>query len=167
LTLAMETATTPGQDIGVPTLPPSAPRLAAENVEHAPVGHVGEFARVQQEITSIPAGRRYSELVQRHLPEVQTLVNKNRRVATAWHRNGGPHIARGVLRMAQSSEEILPNQIDGKPISECLAGMQDVFSRYGSPALAADLAEYGPPLARLAGLTYPQTLEALRNLESE
>jgi hypothetical protein len=164
LSLTIETATTPGQDIGVPSLPPSAPRLAAENVEPAPVG---DFARVQQEITSIPAGRRYSELIQRHFPEVQTLVNKNRRVATAWHRNGGPHIARGVLRMAQSPEEILPNEIDGKPLSECLAGIQGVFSRYGSPALAADLAEYGPSLAQLAGLTYPQTLEALRNLESE
>jgi hypothetical protein len=164
LSLAMATATTPGQDIDVPALPPSAPHLAAENVEPAPVG---EFARVQQEITSIPAGRRYSELIQRHFPEVQTLVNKNRRVATAWHRNGGPHIARGVLRMAQSPEEILPNEIDGKPLSECLADIQSVFTRYGSPALAADLAEYGPSLAQLAGLTYPQALEALRNLESE
>lgn len=123
--------------------------------------------RVQQEIQALPAGGRYIEILQRHFPEVQTLINNNRRVATTWHRNGGPEILRGILRMTQSSEEALPAEVNGKPLPDCLAGIEQAFRRYGSPQLAADIDEYAPPLAQFAGLTYPQALDALREMRVE
>lgn len=164
LNLTIATATAPGQDVPVPaaSAPAAHDAMVAANVESVPAANLAD---AQQKITAIPAGRRYSELVQRHFPEVQRLINENRRVATAWQRNGGPQIAHGLLQVVQLQKERLPSDINGKPLSRCLAGIQSVFTRYGSPNLAADLTQYGPPLAQLAGLTYPQALDALRNLE--
>ena len=171
LNLQIATATTPGVDLPVPALPPGAASLDIENT----AAHAGalsgptmqQLQRVEQEIASTPVGRQFNELVRRHFPEVQTLVNSNRRVATVWQRNGGPTIVRAVLRMAQVPEEPLPAEIDGRPLGECLAKIQSVFSRYGSPAMAADLEAYGSPLAQLAGLNYTQALDALRSMRVE
>lgn len=163
LNLQIETATTTGVDKTVPALAADA---ASGQIEPGdlPGPLMQQLQRVEQEIASTPVGRRYTELVQRHFPEVQTLVNNNRRVATAWHRNGGPKIVRSVIRLAQAPEEALPAEIDGKPLGQCLAGIQSAVSHYGSPDLAADLEEFGPPLALLAGLNYTQALDALRSM---
>lgn len=158
LSIHIATATTPGVDVTVPT-PAGAHAEAAVMPER--------LIRVQQEIQALPAGGRYIEILQRHFPEVQTLINNNRRVATTWHRNGGPEILRGILRMTQSSEEALPAEVNGKPLPDCLAGIEQAFRRYGSPQLAADIDEYAPPLAQFAGLTYPQALDALREMRVE
>ncbi|HEU4414549.1 MAG TPA: hypothetical protein VFT65_07165 [Candidatus Angelobacter sp.] len=117
------------------------------------------------DMAATPAGERYARLFRRHFPEVAKLVNNNRRVATAWQRNGGPQILQTVFQAIQSPVHALPVDIDGKPLAQCLDGLQCAFERYGSPELAADIAVYGPPLRGLAGLTYPQSLEVLRNLE--
>lgn len=158
LSIHVATATTLGVDVTVPS-------PAGAHAETAPAPEL--LARVQQEIQAVPAGGRYMEILQRHFPEAHTLINNNRRVATSWHRNGGPEIVRGILRAAQFQNEPLPAEVNGKPLSECLDGLQSAFIRYGSPQLAADIDEYGPPLARLAGLTYPQALDTLRNLENK
>ena len=103
LNLTIETATTGGVDKPVPLL--AASSLAA----HARTDVVNgdtvametlspRLAQAQQEITATPTGLRDGELVRRHLAEVQALVNTNRRVATAWHRNGGSQILQGFLR---------------------------------------------------------------------
>jgi len=167
LNLQIETATTTGVDLPVPALADAASReieIAAAEAGEMPGPLMQQLQRVEQEIATTPVGLRYKELVQRHFSEVQTLVNSNRRVATAWHRNGGPRIVRGVIRLAQAPEENFPAEIDGKPLGECLAGIQNVISRYSSPDLAADLDEFGPPLAQLAGLNYTQALDALRSM---
>jgi hypothetical protein len=163
LSLTLATATATGLPLPVPPL--AAPAAQAPAAASADLEPAARLAQVQQEITVTAAGQRYSELVQRHFAEVQTLVNQNRRVATVWRRNGGPEIAGHVLRMAEAPDDALPREIDGKPLPDCLARIRHVFSRYGSPALAADLAQYGPQLAQLAGLSYRQTLDTLRRLE--
>ena len=116
----------------------------------------------EHDIRSTAAGERYAQLIQQHFQEAQNLVNTNRRVATAWHRHGGPEIVRSLLQ-----ETHLPAEVNGKPLPDCLAGIEQAFRRYGSPQLAADIDEYAPPLAQLAGLSYPQTLDALREMRVE
>ncbi len=167
LNLTIETATTAGEDRTVPAVAaPGAHALAAAaNAD----GELPEFlpphiVRAQQEITATPGGQQYFELVQRHLQEVQTLLNTNRRVAAAWQRNGGPQIVHSFMHVAHLPAQILPEEINGKPLSECLAEIQSVFVRYASPEFAADLEKYGPPLAQFAGLTYPQALDALQRM---
>jgi hypothetical protein len=167
LNLSLVTATSSGVDQNVPAVPIQA--AVFEEHSRAKASQMSSIAlqlnRFERDITQTRAGRQYHELIQRHFPEALALVNENRRVATAWHRNGGPEIVRGVLRMAQSPAESLPTEINGKPLPTCLARIEQAFKRYGSPQLAAAIDEYAPPLAQLAGLTYPQALDTLRNLE--
>ena len=122
------------------------------------------LTRLQSELTATPAGRHYSLLIQRHFAEGQRLVGQNRRVAVAWHRNGGPSIARSVLQMSKSADEILPREVDGRPLADCLARIGRTFARHGSAELAADIAAWGPPLAALAGLNRAQAIEALSQM---
>jgi len=167
--LSVETATAPGQDKGVPSLAPlvagelDAQRLTA-NDRDLPGPVLEKLNRVERDMAESPAGRRFRDLVQKHFSEVEKLVNQNRRVATVWHRNGGPRLVRSVLRMPEVVEETLPLEIDGVPLPECLARIQSAFARYGSPRLAADLDAFGPTVVQMTGLTYSEVLDTLKNM---
>jgi hypothetical protein len=167
--LSLEIATTP--DV-VKTVPPRASASAITREERSvapqPMGAVlqrDRLRQVEKEIKAIPAGMRYSQLLQRHFSEAHALVNRNRRVAAVWARNGGPQIVQGMIGVLQSPNHLIPAQIDGRPLPECLTRIQQAFMRYGSLELSSDLHKYGPSLTYLAGLTYPQALDTLRNLE--
>jgi hypothetical protein len=160
LKLTIETATQPGVDRPVPAAAP-----AQHGPEAQPVADLALLSRLQSELTATPAGRHYSQLIQRHFAEGQRLVNHNRRVALAWHRNGGPSIAQSVVRMSESAAAILPREIDGRPLADCLARIGRAFARHGSAELAADVAAWGPPLAGLAGLDRAQAIDALSCLQ--
>jgi hypothetical protein len=126
-----------------------------------------DLERAQQELLATPPGPRYAEVIRQHEREIIQLVNKNRRVATVWHRNGGPVIVQNALQALHSSSHRLPSEINGKPLAECLTSIQQIFTRYGSPQLSADLQQYGPTLLPLVGLNYPQALDALRDMRAE
>jgi hypothetical protein len=159
LEFTVETSTDLNDVKTVPTASTQAHRKSS------PSGLTTSLARAQQDIDETPGGKHFSELLRQHLPEAMTLVSKNRRVATVWHRNGGPKIINGVLSMTQSPENRLPTEIDGRPLGECIARIQHMLSAHGSSELAAGLNELGPPLVRMAGLNYSQALDTLRNLE--
>ncbi|HLX10869.1 MAG TPA: hypothetical protein VKY89_23675 [Thermoanaerobaculia bacterium] len=138
--------------------PMPAPASAA-----SPAAFLGQrLAQVEQEVAATPAGAELADLVRLHFAETARLVNSNRRVATVWHRSGGPRLVQAVLDLAQRRGQRLPEEIEGRPFAECLARIGRVLSRYASPALAADLSRHGPRLARFAGLTYEQLLAALQ-----
>jgi hypothetical protein len=102
-------------------------------------------------------------MVKRHFAETQRLVNSNRRVATIWHRNRGPLILQAFLNMLQRRDALLPKEINGQPLADCLERIKQGIVRYASPALAADLARFAPRLQSLAGLSYTQMLSELRS----
>jgi len=132
---------------------------AAEPLAAASYSRLREMER---EITSTPGGRTYAELMKRHFPEAQHLVNTNRRVATVWHRSGGPQIMQAVLDLVHHRDKRLPEEIDGKSFAECLEHIKSVITRYASPALAADLARFSPRLKAFSGFTYAEVLSALQ-----
>ena len=119
--------------------------------------------QVQEEISATAEGADYAEAIKRHFSETQRLVNANRRVATAWHRNGGPQILQALLNMLQRRDQRLPSEIDGQPLAVCLDRLRKAFGRYSSPALAADLERLTPRLQGFAGLSYNQMLSALQS----
>ncbi len=121
----------------------------------------GRLAQVEKEIAATPAGSEVATVVKRHLPEAQNLVTSNRRAATVWRRNGGPRILEAVLRVLQRRGQCLPEEIEGRPLTECLERIEHGLARYASPAFAADLSRFTPRLASFAGLTYAQVLAAL------
>jgi hypothetical protein len=120
------------------------------------------LAEVEQEISATEKGFTYVEAVRRHFSESQKLVNTNRRVATVWHRNGGPKILQALVNMLQRRDEPLPKEIEGRPLVDCVRKIREILNRYASPALAADLSRYAVELEGFAGLSYTQMLAKLQ-----
>lgn len=121
------------------------------------------LAEVRSEVEATPAGSEVAAAIERHFAETHRLVTGNRRVAAVWRRSGGPQIVQAVLDLAQRRDRRLPEEIDGKPFALCLERIKNALARYASPALAADLARFGPLLLGFSGLTYAQMLGALRS----
>jgi len=121
----------------------------------------------EDEIVSVPAGKEYADLIRLHFNEGQQLVNRNRRVATAWHRNGGPELLQAILRIIQLRDERLPKELNGKPLTECLNRMLRVMARYASPRFSSDLRQHAPRLAGLAGLSFNDMLSMLQSWSGE
>lgn len=117
---------------------------------------------VKREMTEIPAGKQYAIAVQRHAPEVQALINSRPRVAAVWRRWGGPRMIEAIAGMVQGGEKTIPSELEGKPLAECIARIQEALLRYASPPLADGLRRYAPRLAQFAGLTYAELLDRLR-----
>jgi hypothetical protein len=120
----------------------------------------------QTEISAMPAGKNLSQAVLRNVQEVQDLVNTNMRVATAWHRNGGPMLVKVGLQYLQERNLRLPDEIDGLSVAQRLQNIQKALVRFGSKALTSDLERYGPMLVQLTGMTFGQALDHLRTQEA-
>ncbi len=168
--LALTLALAPGAATGVDIVPKPAKAAAAAGTAAA-AGMTAAAQRsfieerleqAEREITATAAGREVAATVMRHLAETRRLVDSRRRVAAAWRRHGGPRILDAALAMLQRRDRRLPAAVDGRPLAECLAGIERALARYASPALAADLARFTPRLAGFAGLTYEQVLATLR-----
>jgi hypothetical protein len=158
----LDTATKEGVDKQAPPLPPSGTAHTLAIVTHRDLTPEGEederLAQVDRELRATPGGQFYGALIMRHLSEAMTLIDTNKRMATVWHRNGGPGIADGLLRMLRIPGQRIPPTINGMPLADCLQQIGSAFARYGSLALAADIAAHGPEIIRLAGVTYPELL---------
>jgi hypothetical protein len=154
LKLKLATATAAGVDVPVPAVAftNASPMLAPALTESL------------QRIAATPAGRQYDGLVRRHFAEARTLVNSNRRVATVWHRNGGPEILNGLLGMLGSPQAVLPAEVHGRPLADCLDKIQSVFAKYCSPRMAADMELHAATVRPLARLTCSEMIEALSEL---
>src|SRR5262249_42709268 len=121
----------------------------------------------QDEILSTPAGQEYAGAITQHAREVQDLINTNRRVATVWQRSGGPQIVQAAINMLQNRAQSFPAEIEGKPLADCIAKIQEILLRYSSPDLAAGLRKYAPRIVELAGLNYMQSLAWLKSPRTE
>jgi hypothetical protein len=115
----------------------------------------------QAEISATTAGKELADAVLRNVQEVQTLVNTNARVATAWHRNGGPHLVRAVLAFLRDRTHQLPSELDGVRLSDRLENIQRALSRHGSRPLVSDLERYAPQMLELVGLSFSELLAQL------
>jgi hypothetical protein len=129
----------------------------------APTSFLGQrLAQMEKEVEATPVGSEVADAVRRHFTETHKLVTSNRRVAAVWRRSGGPQIVQAVLDLVHRRDQSLPEEIEGRPFAECLERIKSVLTRSASPALADDLARFGPRLAGFAGLTYAQMLAALQ-----
>lgn len=133
----------------------ASPAPAEMSVEE----HILLRERVQNDIAQIPGGPVYVSLFKHHEDEVRTLVNTNRRVATLWHRNGGPVLLHHLIRAAQFPERKLPDAISNQTWSDCILKISKVFKKYGSDPLQKDIDRGKDLFASLGGRTYSQILE--------
>lgn len=171
LGIALETATALNQvrtaaTVHVPHASPSpAPSSPSPAPAHPAVAVVFRpppvVVQVEKEIREIPEGRVYVDLLRKHAPEIHRLVNCNRRVATVWHRCGGPKVLQSCLRMLEDRSHAFPAEVDGVPLQAGIDRFSRVLQRYGSRGLAADVGRLGPRLACFAGMTYQQIKKTL------
>ena len=108
--------------------------------------------RFQQFVLQFPAGHHWAALVSRHFDEVLRLINTNRRVATIWHRNGGPALVRAALTLAEDpARASIPAGVGGVPLALQLDRILDSWRRLASPRLAADIDRYRAEVLTLPG----------------
>jgi len=162
--ITIATAQTAGQ---TQTVPPFARSMLPES--RAPIAGGMPISKnildVQQEIVATPAGKEYADAITQHAGEVQRIINTNRRVAAVWQRSGGPQIIQAALNVAQNRTQAFPAEIEGKPLTDCVAKIVKTLTRYASPALAASLGKYAPRIALIGGLTYAALLARLQTVE--
>lgn len=112
------------------------------------------LARAQDELLATEPGRRYAELTRTHRPEVQTLIDTNRRVAVVWQRNGGPLLFQLVLNAVQHPDAAIPRDLNGRPLDACFTNILRVLDEHGSASLRSDIAKFGHAWTLLPGVSF-------------
>jgi hypothetical protein len=133
-----------------------------------PPGWVPDFVplsaapvHIERDLDRSPTGRLLITLWLEHQGELLSLINTNRRVATAWHRTGTAALFQVLTRMTMQPDIALPETLNGRPLRASLDRMHAVLERFASPGLSRDLARLAARLPEVGGLTYPQLIDAL------
>jgi subtilisin family serine protease len=111
---------------------------------------------VQQRLVTTPIGQTLTALVSTHFDEVLRLINRNRRVATLWHRIGGPVMVRHVLTWSGAESPLLPPRAVVPGFSKYFDRLLEALARFGSTQLQRDVADYGALVAAIPGLSLQQ-----------
>lgn len=120
------------------------------------------FGLLQERFLRTERGPEWRGLVEKYFGEVRRLINTNKRVATVWHRSGGPLWVRTAFRAAAFPQEPIPTEIAGFSLRASLDKMLIVLKRYGSEALVRDLTTHEPELDLLqSGVTLWQLIDFL------
>ena len=151
---------------GAPKTPAPPPSETAAAVRFSTPA--SPLLSLRDEFFSAPKGRFYNDLVARHFTEVHALINTNRRVATVWHRNGGPALIRMGMQAAYQQEQPLPVEIEGVRLSDRLYRIADMIKRYGSESLVRDIDEHVKDWIAIAGegFSVRQLLELFKEKEA-
>jgi hypothetical protein len=160
------------------SLPPSEARSSPVTPRPSPIpGGLGDapaggaamlpltierLQQIQHELLSTALGQQYAALIGAHLVEMRTLVNTNKRVATVWHRSGGPLLVQQIMQALEWPDRPLPTVIAGQSVAERVRRILAIFRRYASPALAAAIDQHAAAFLQLDGLSYNQLLRKLR-----
>ena len=140
-----------------------------DDPEVAPAPRNAEGARlaleIERDLEATELGRALVGLWLRHSAELNHLVNGNRRITVRWYRLGGPALLQTALRAAYDHEVRVPETIEGRSADACLRDIIDLFDRNGSPTLRADLRAYRELLPPVAGRSYAEILEVLREAQ--
>lgn len=116
--------------------------------------------RLEELLAQSGVGRMVIALWNEHNDEVRYLINHNRRVATVWHRSGGPALLQALVRTFHSPSLTVPTTLSGQPTSACVDRLSRIFCKYGSPRLQTDVANIRPLLPSLGGLSFTEILDA-------
>jgi subtilisin family serine protease len=104
---------------------------------------------VHQKLLSTPHGHSVADLLSTHFSEVHRLIRTNRKVATLWHRCGGPALVRGLLAWAREGDSraktVAIEKLDEAPFQQLL----DRLAHHGSNALQDDVERHRSLLSTL------------------
>lgn len=102
----------------------------------------GEVTALRERVLAMPGGREVLDLIETHRREVAYLVNHERPVTVAWHRNRGPAFLNRALTNARDRSQKIPEEIEGVSRRHLLENMAGVLSEHGGPELQSALERY-------------------------
>lgn len=121
-----------------------------------------QLADLQERFMHTTRGAEWRGVVRAFAQEVNSLINSNKRVATVWHRNGGPAWVRVAFQMVATPTMPLPDTANGHALQAGVDTMLATLKRYGSAPLVAWLTQNEPDLALLEpGRSLLQLLDGL------
>lgn len=142
----------------------------AEEATHSSVlprvGATGSHLRLEDlrdRLSGSPGGSQVVALWNQHRNEVRDLIAHNRRVATVWHRSGGPALLQALSRSGDR-DPVIPPRLNDVPTATCLERIAQIFDRYGGDALRADLARLRPLLPQAGGAPLDDLLTAIEGI---
>jgi hypothetical protein len=117
------------------------------------------LGRARDQMLATPMGQRVSELIGRHVPEIQALIRTRKRIAAVWRRVSAADLFRGLVEAIHSPERPLEQFVQGAPLPERIAAMSRVLTRYGSQGLVADLKVISALAADITSKSYGEVLD--------
>ena len=149
-TLAAITTATPAPPVPIPAPTPIV------TLPHR------QLADLQERFMHTIRGTEWRGIIRTYAQEVNNLINSNKRVATVWHRSGGPAWVRVAFQMAATPTMPLPDVANGHNLQTGIDNMLAMLKRYGSAPLVAWLTQNEPDLALLEpGRSLLQLLDSL------
>jgi len=120
--------------------------VSATQQVNAPVPFVAvpEQARtaILEQFLSTEFGTTYYKLGQKYFHEILNLINKNRRVATVWHRSKGPIWTRLALNAFNNPNFKIPTSVHGISFKECVEQFASMLKRFASLELLSDIERF-------------------------
>ncbi|HXP70726.1 MAG TPA: hypothetical protein VOA88_15700 [Candidatus Dormibacteraeota bacterium] len=92
---------------------------------------------LRQRLSETENGRRIAALIQEHQSEVVHLVNHERAVTVAWHRNKGPQFLNEAVANAVNPEHLVPREIEGISREALIRNMAKALYAHGSAEMRA------------------------------
>jgi len=109
--------------------------------------------KLEEVIEQHPDGSALIDAFKEHWHEVMDLVNNNREVKVAWHRNHGPSFVAHLMEKIKDAAYVVPASIENVSYQRMLTKMSVVLEKNGSPAMRLAIEKHSPKaFLLLAGL---------------
>jgi hypothetical protein len=118
--------------------------------------------RTRDELLASPMGQRFSQLVARHVSEIQSLIRTRKRVAAVWRRVTAPDLLQAGLSAIRSPERPLTEFVSGMSLADRISAMTGVLARYGSESLIADLKAVSLLATQFTSKSYADIIEWMK-----
>jgi hypothetical protein len=107
-------------------------------------------ASLQKQLLETPNGQRLAGLFERYFPELLALVNRNKRVATSWHRCKGPVWTRLAMQAFYTPAMRVRAEVDGVSLREAVDTFLSTLKEYASAAFLREFQPFEPLVTRFA-----------------
>ena len=119
---------------------------------------------LHEQLLATARGPELSGLFDKHAREVMDLINRNKRVATVWHRCRGPLWVRLALRAAHTPHVHVPLHAQGLSLQQSASRFGEILKRYASAPFRQDLERYQADIGIIDdGMTLQEMIEAVGN----
>jgi hypothetical protein len=121
--------------------PGAMPLVASGLPEEGPSFHEAWVA-LRNELERTETGQYWTQLVRRHAPEVNYLINHDRETQMAWHRTNGPSFVSHYLKSVRDADHRVPREIGGMRVENVIISMAAALRCNGSQELSTDITNH-------------------------